>query len=335
MTGVALPYTSSDRVLLTGAGFTHNFGGLLAKDMWAAIFNNHRVQNNFRLRTLLLDQHDFESVYFDVMTKAEWEDSDKEILADAVYKAYERIDVVVRNWVFCRDATYPVNDYGLRKLISRFGEAEQPGFFFTLNQDLFIERKYVGDEKPTRPGVPNNRQWFRDDSHQPPLTPGDLSQLPTQEKLEKDKGALFTGSNFFYIKLHGSHDWIDSDGNRRMVIGRDKDNQINREPLLREYLSVFKQVLCQKQRHLLIIGYGFGDDHINHVIADAIKKNNLKVYVLSPSSIADFSETMMVGDRTIIFDSLAAYFNYDLLSLFPIDDSDTWRIQEINECFFC
>lgn len=335
MTEVALPYKSSDRVLLTGAGFTRNFGGLLAKEMWAEIFNNHRVQENSRLRALLLDQHDFESVYFDVMTKAEWEESDKEILADAVYKAYEGIDEVVRSWVFCKDATYPVNDYGLRKFISRFGEAEQPGFFFTLNQDLFIERKYVGDEKPTRPGVPNNPQWFRDHSQQPLLTPGDLSQLPTQEKLEKEKDTLFSGSDFFYIKLHGSHDWIDSDGNRRIVIGRDKNNQINREPLLREYLSVFKQVLSQGQSHLMIIGYGFGDDHINHVIADAIRKNDLKVYVLSPLSIGEFSESMMVGEMRTIFDSLALYIDCDLLSLFPPDQSETRHIRRIYERFFC
>ena len=334
MTRVALPYTCSNRVLLTGAGFTHNFGGLLAKDMWAEIFNNRRLQENTQLRKLLLDQFDFESAYFDVMTKAEWAESDKKILTDAVCRAYEGLDEVVCSWSFQKDATHPVNDYELRKLISRFGEAGQPGFFFTLNQDLFMERMYVGNEKPMRPGVTSNPHWFKDHHHKSPLTIDDLSQLPTQEKLEEEKGALFTESNFFYIKLHGSHDWTDSEGNRRMVIGRDKDNQINREPLLREYLSAFKNVLCQGQCHLLVIGYGFGDNHINCIIADAAKEKDLKLYVLSPTSIADFSESMITGNKRTIYDSLAGYFPYDLLTLFPADQSDTPYIRNLNEQFF-
>lgn len=31
---------SQDRILLTGAGFTKNFGGPLAKELWSIIFNN-------------------------------------------------------------------------------------------------------------------------------------------------------------------------------------------------------------------------------------------------------------------------------------------------------
>jgi hypothetical protein len=31
---------SSENILLTGAGFTKNFGGLLASEMWAEIFNH-------------------------------------------------------------------------------------------------------------------------------------------------------------------------------------------------------------------------------------------------------------------------------------------------------
>jgi hypothetical protein len=32
----------SEIVLFTGAGFTKNFGGFLAKEMWSKIFNNPR-----------------------------------------------------------------------------------------------------------------------------------------------------------------------------------------------------------------------------------------------------------------------------------------------------
>jgi len=42
--------TENDRVLLTGAGFTKNFGGPLAREIWSLIFNNPRIQQTPSLR---------------------------------------------------------------------------------------------------------------------------------------------------------------------------------------------------------------------------------------------------------------------------------------------
>lgn len=58
-----LPMKTTDLVLLTGAGFTKNFDGFLGKEMWAKVFNNHLIQSNEKLRILLQDDYDFESVY--------------------------------------------------------------------------------------------------------------------------------------------------------------------------------------------------------------------------------------------------------------------------------
>ena len=324
----------SERVLLTGAGFTHNFGGPLARDMWAEIFNNRPLQESQRLRELLLNQFDFESVYFDVMTKPGWDEREKEVLAGAVSAAYERVDEIVRGWVYRMDAPFPVNDYGVRELIQRFaGNRNNPGYFFTLNQDLFIERKYRGDEILRIPGVPHNPRWFGPDNQQS-LTADDNRQLPTEEQLEEEKDTLFTGSNFYYVKLHGSQNWLGSDGNHRIVIGRDKDNQINREPLLRNYLSAFNNVLSQGGCRLLIIGCGFGDDHINSVMANAIQEHGLRIYVLCPIQINEFSESMIGGDKNVIYGALAGYFCCDLLSLFPADQSESPHKRNLVENFF-
>lgn len=255
------------------------------------------------------------------MTSSEWDENEKEILAGAVSAAYERIDEVVREWIYTNDAPYPVNEYGIRDLIQRFsGNQSNPGFIFTLNQDLFIERKYRGEARPKISGVPSNSKWFSPNSTQP-LTATDIYQLPTKNMLEED--TLFTGSNFYYVKLHGSQNWVGSDGNHRMVIGRDKDNQINREPLLKAYLSKFDQVLCRGECSLLVIGYGFGDEHINHVIANAIREHNLSLYVLSPTPIATFSESMISGEKNTIYNALHGYYCCDLLSMFPADQSET------------
>ena len=68
-----------------------------------------------------------------------------------------------------------------------------------------------------------------------------------------------------------------------MVIGRGKEQLIQKEPLLAWYFKIFKEVLFQTNRHLLLIGYGFGDDHINDIIANAIKQYGLKIYIISGS----------------------------------------------------
>jgi hypothetical protein len=50
-------------VLLTGAGFTHNFGGFLANEMWAVIFNSPEIGKDPRLNELLQSDFDDESIY--------------------------------------------------------------------------------------------------------------------------------------------------------------------------------------------------------------------------------------------------------------------------------
>ena len=58
-------------MLLTGAGFTKNFGGFLANEMWAYIFNNPLIQSSVILREKLVDDQDFESVYSPVAGQPE------------------------------------------------------------------------------------------------------------------------------------------------------------------------------------------------------------------------------------------------------------------------
>ena len=57
------------RVVLTGAGFSRNWGGYLASEMWGAILGHPAVEANGRLRQALLDQTDFEAALFEVRTR--------------------------------------------------------------------------------------------------------------------------------------------------------------------------------------------------------------------------------------------------------------------------
>lgn len=57
----------TENILLLGAGFTKNFGGLLANEMWAHIFNHEKVQAQSRIKELMLNDFDYESIYYAVL----------------------------------------------------------------------------------------------------------------------------------------------------------------------------------------------------------------------------------------------------------------------------
>jgi len=60
-------FTVSNAVLLTGAGFTHNFGGFLANDMWAEIHNNflrhYSGPDNSRVIKEIKNNFNYEDLY--------------------------------------------------------------------------------------------------------------------------------------------------------------------------------------------------------------------------------------------------------------------------------
>jgi len=153
--------TSRKYILLTGAGFSHNFGAPLASELWASIMNHAAVQGTPRIRQAVLYDFDFESVYHRIMSGA-YNSDEKAAMARGVQDAYAYVDEIIRSWGFRADSPYPVNVYGVQDMIARFaGTKTEPGFFFTLNQDLFIERHYYNGPRPHLPGIrPRINNWF-------------------------------------------------------------------------------------------------------------------------------------------------------------------------------
>lgn len=85
-------------VLLTGAGFTRNFGGFLANQMWDKVFNHEQVQHYPSLVNLLKDNFDFESVYNEVMDGNGYPPEVQMALRQAVKNAYDQLDDATRNY---------------------------------------------------------------------------------------------------------------------------------------------------------------------------------------------------------------------------------------------
>lgn len=324
-----------ENILFTGAGFTKNFGGLLAREMWSKIFNDSGVQACPPIKELLMKDLDYESIYHKVVN-GNYSKDEKKIISDSILKAYRALDDICREWIYRNDAPYPVNIYGVNKLIERFsGDSNKIGFFFTLNQGLFIERHFNSSISGLiHPGgirrIPDTRKIII----KLPLEDLDFITLPTDGELKGNGTRLHSGT-IHYVKLHGSYGWWSSDGSNCYVIGKEKENRIAGEPLLSWYFSLFQKALSHPSRKLLIIGYGFKDVHINKVFADSIKNSGLALYVISPSDQSEFIETIRgVEYGKILLQGLSGYFPYTLLDIFPADQSDSHSRKELMKCYF-
>ncbi len=324
-----------EHILLTGAGFTKNFGGPLARELWSLIFSNPILDRASRVRDILRHNFDFESAYNEVLApwpllgedEQGWRDQ-QQALRTAVRDAYSYIDDKIRAFSNRLEAPNANNIFKVQEFISRFaGSNRRPGFFFTLNQDLFIERHYYNGARPTLPGLPSKDSWFN----------GNFEKDFREEQCQVPKSVdndLLGDSGFYYIKLHGSSNWYADDG-VTMVIGQAKPVQIAAHPLLTKYYEIFRGALARKRRRLLCVGYSFSDPHINEAIREGTR-SGLKLYVLSPEPPDALKKRLDTHQETgaIIWNGLAGYFQFDLKAVFPPDQSNPAERALLERRFF-
>ncbi len=288
-------FKPTKNVLLTGAGFTRDFGGYLASEMWAAIFRRPEVRDHPKLRKCMLEELNYESLYDQVLSSKSYTDKDKASLTKAIRIAYQEMHELICEPDQRRRTTAAAV---CRAFVARFdGSGQERGFFFTLNQDLFIERFFsLSYQQASLLKIPGLEQpkWF---NGQLPtaLADEDHVRVPDENRLEKVQSAFWSKSveRFAYVKLHGSSGWRSSkDDSDVMVIGHEKAGSIAKEPLLKWYLSLFEEILKEPNRNLVVVGYGFGDEHINNVIADTIRDSGLRLYVVSPKLPSEFKERL-------------------------------------------
>ncbi len=325
----------SDKILLTGAGFTKNFGGFLSEEMSDQIFNSNEVEEEGRVKEFIRNNPDldYEILYQKIQKGKEFKKNEKQAFHNAVLRAYQNLDEAIRQWIFNFDSPYPVCAQFLNEMISRFADSGQ-GYFFTLNQDLFIERKYKGRNScwPAMGTV-----WdppFHKNNISFPLKEEDFCTLPNNDILDENKKEqILKSCRFMYIKLHGSYGWLSHDGSQKMVIGGEKLEKIKKEPLLRWYYDLFNKVFANKNQKLMVIGYGFRDEHINEILS---KSPGLKICVISPLKRKDFKEMLIkecpFGEK--LHDLLYKYYDKNLEQIFPMNQEVSLTYKQIKRDFF-
>jgi hypothetical protein len=298
--------------------------------VWHHLTSNQLVQGNPKLRAALLGipTLNFEEAYELVNSDSSFTQQDRAILDTALTDVFLMMDdaMVARS---------PVYDYKVNEMIGyfvrTFGEQVNTGYIFTLNQDRFFERKYIQHviqqvPAPVLPGISPHGPIFspnmpRFDRSMVATIPSNWSQVP-----------LVSRTNI--IKLHGSFNWRASgSGESTMVIGTSKTSRIAGSGLLSWYFDIFRSVLNQGDVKLMVVGYGFGDDHINEAIADAVKTTSLKIYFWDTSPNLQMKLTGKHRGAEIwqgYMGSLTERVN----QVFPPDQSDTPQCRSLFDNFF-
>jgi hypothetical protein len=276
-------------ILLTGAGFTKNFGGLLASEVWGRLFDDAAVRSIPGLAKRVSEYApDFERAYQELV-RPDPSSSAARALHSAVAEAYNEIDQNLRAPI---PGNIDTHGTGLAALVKCCTPAEnaEVGFLFTLNQDLFPERRTFGKEHfgfPEVLAVPaasGSHGSYFENRDNVPLHGKDIKRCPNETTIAERKKDWVQPGGLYWVKLHGSYNWRSADDRDVMVLGHDKSGQIASEPLLSWYWSLFREVLGSARHRLVVIGYSFRDPHVNEVIAGSIKDHGTELVVINPTS---------------------------------------------------
>lgn len=181
-------------------------------------------------------------------------------------------------------------------------ESNFPLSIFSLNYDLFIENlKDVGGKD------------FRVESG----FPGYGLKNPWHWERFSGRG-IESDPRITLYKLHGSINWRrnKSDGKlvqaanidaEEMEIIFGKDFKFDAADPYLFYMSQFRDYALMADL-IVIIGYGFGDSHVNKILAQALQEDeNRRIFVVEPSEdkksrLAEIKDKMGVGDEQIIIE---------------------------------
>jgi hypothetical protein len=278
-------------VLLTGAGFSRNWGGWLASETFEYLLGAPELDLDSRNQLWLNREKGggFEDALAELQVEADrGNETNKTRLKGfqaALVGMFNEMNQSLSAATFEpqdeMNALVPRPKNYVRTFLSRFDA------IFTLNQDLLLEHHYLNDNI-------NQQQTGRWNGWQ---IPGMKRQhVSAFSDPVRDRAAIMTPevrSRFAvgpgaqpYFKLHGSSNWVDgSSGGRLFIMGGRKALEIDRYPILSWYHGQFREYLARPQTRLMVIGYSFSDAHINTAIADAVDRGSLRLFIVDEKGV--------------------------------------------------
>ena len=255
--------------LLTGAGFSRNWGGWLANEAFEYLLGAPEI-NDYLRNTLWgakLRGEGFEGALSMV------QDAYASNRSDETKQRLDRLTQAVIGMFNMMQAAFNKLDYResdlrLQRFLSQFDA------IFTLNQDTLLETLYAGPRWSER--------WYG--SYLPYMKfieePAQPHMFALRDPMTQDLKFITRENDQAIYKLHGSYNWFaEPHGERLVVMGGNKTASIGAFRVLARYQDEFRAMLSQPDTHLMVIGYGFGDPHINSAIQTAATKG-LRIFIV-------------------------------------------------------
>lgn len=256
------------KYLLIGAGFSRNWGGWLASEVFEYLIGLREVRADSQVIELLWQHRHsggFEGALSELQATVLRDSNNNsashslQVLEAAVMRMFSDMNSAFVSQSFDLGAD-------IRSFLARFDA------IFSLNQDLLLERQYM---KGVFQGTNPKKAW--NGAYLPGVTPPyDLQEFDPGRWLTEFWRVPETVPNKLQdriqpiIKLHGSSLWRrDEDQHGVLIIGGEKAGAISRDPLLTWYNALFEKMLKDANADLMIVGYGFQDAHINQTLQEA------------------------------------------------------------------
>ena len=322
----------SKRVLLTGAGWSRNWGAQVASEIWSSLLGHPRIHANAAVRALLLNDPAFEIALAQTHASP-FKQSDREDIEQAISDTFVAMDREIAR----PDHDPWINIYKVQELLFRFfgrrNDGNSAGYLFTLNQDLFFERHLYNEHVVGAPGgalpglIPQpGQRWFGTNlgAYDATFTMQPVANPAAEGRLQNQMNV---------IKLHGSFNWRSADGAHVMVVGTNKTKTIASMPLLNWYADILKAAIGAGDVRLMIVGYGFADEHVNAAIADAVELHGLSVFIWNTASdLKSLALGSPHGAR--IWKGLISTATRRLTEVFPSNQAETEEYRRICSTFF-
>lgn len=316
-------------ILLTGAGFSRNWGGWLADEAFEYLLGCPEITPGIHTK---LWKSKNENLGFE-NTLQELRDEEGEQAAKDVRTFEQMLESMFNsmNNGFKQIEFNPAFDAhtigGSPEYVRRF--LVHFDAIFTLNQDCLLELQYNTD---------HFNRWS-DGRWRSMYSPG-IEPLKLGGSNVAPPGLFQPGSNDYqldrnrqpYFKLHGSSNWRTGDSTL-LIMGGNKGPDIEKNFLLRSYRDRMVSMLCKSDTRLVVIGYGFRDQHINEIIARGVTAgaklfivDALGVDVLDKAPLLQMPEGL-VSFRGTVFKSVMGASRRNLQETFSTDHVERAKVE--------
>ena len=292
-------------ILLTGAGFSRNWGGWLTNEVFEYLLGCPEMTQD--IHTAIWKSKNtnlgFENTLQELRETYERYRDDRfgdnlrifeQMLVSMFHTMNKSFELTRFNPLVAPFSSDNEVDY-VRHWLTRFD------VIFTLNQDCLLELQYL----------PKDIQRLSSHRWKEMYMPG-LEEVLSGGKPFAPPGVFkprsadyeLTHNRQPYFKLHGSSNWRDG-ASTIVIMGGNKGPDMEKSPLLRSYKAHFTRMISQPDTRIMVVGYGFQDFHINEILVKGADAGT-KMFIVDPDGIDVLKRLYQPHNRPVgIYEKLA------------------------------